>query len=188
MPTIPQICTYSESPAPHFSSAGPTSDNLEQPTPFLQNTHPRRDFDEQVPMSHVQRSGVSSISPHRQSTSCYTGNFFSNQSSPPVPRLRPASWGSPSQVDEEFENHRITRSRSSIDLWGDQGGEDEGFLSARRAPPPGHIPHESWHSDVYTTSNASHNSPYESSPDSGHVSATGSIPIVPLPLNLPNDR
>ena len=156
--------------------------------PFTQNTHPPHIFNEQVPISRMQRSGVPSIPAYTQNTPLYTSNFFSNQGSASVPRLRPASWDSPSQVDEEIENYYLPRTRSSVDLLGDSSGEEEGLLLGRRTLPPLIIPHGSWNLDVHTASNASQISSCERTPDSVDISATISIPTVPFLTNFSNEK
>jgi len=125
--------------------------------------------------------------PHTPGPPQYTGGFLTalNSGSPPIPRLRPASWGSPSQVDEAFEGNRLTRSRSSIDFRGNWGGEED-LPFGKRTLPPLLVPYDPWRLGVRTTPNTSSTSSRDHSPDSGDMSATNSVPSTSFPNNYSN--
>jgi hypothetical protein len=164
------------------------SNNYEPLTPFSGDIHPPRVSGERVPFPRAQREGMPSTPPHTPGPPRYTGGFFTvlNSGSPPVPRLRPASWGSPSQVDEAFESNRLTRSRSSVDFRGNPSGEED-LPFSRRTLPSLLVPYDPWHSGVRTTPNTSSASSRDHSSDCGDLSTTHSVPSTSFPANF-SDR
>jgi len=179
MPRTPMHSGASSSP--YFVPAG-TSNNYEPPTPFSGNIHPPHVSGERAPFPLVQREGIPIAPPYTPGTPRYTGGFFTtlNSGSPPVPRLRPASWGSPSQVDEAFEGNRLTRSRSTVDFRGN-GEEDLPFGGGTL--PPLLVPDDPWRLSVRTTPNTSSASSRGHSPESGDLSTTNSVPSTSFPTN-----
>ena len=104
---------------------------------------------------------------------------------PPLPRLRPASWGSPSRMDEAFEGRQPTRSRSSSNLRGDSSGEDDRDLPfGGRTLPPLFTLNDPWRSDVRVVPNIS-SSP-DHSPGSEGLSITNSPPSTYFPTIYPD--
>lgn len=144
--------------------------------PFSQNIHMAFPFDEQVPASPFQRAGLApSVPPYLPTTPLYTGNFFQNQGSLPVPHLRSVSWGSPSQADpEHIPNYPPTGSRPSV-FRGDLIGE-EGTPFGGRTLPPLILPYGPPYLDVHPSSNAGHIYSRERTSDSGNVSTSSPAP------------
>ena len=131
--------------------------------------------DERGPTPRVRRTGAAIIPFNTPDRPRYTGGFLAipGLGGAPGPRLRPASWDSPSRVDGTLESPRLTRSRSSDDFRGDSGDEDLPF--GRRTLPPLPVPSDSWRSDFHTTPTASSTPSRDLSPDSGNLSATNSV-------------
>ena len=155
----------------HLASAGPISNEWGSQTPSSSTTHPPRTSGEQVSFPRVGMPYVP-INP-----------FY--PPGPPLPRLRPASWGSPSRTDEAFEGRRPTRSMSSADLRGDSSGEDDRDLPfGGRTLPPLLIINDPWRSDVRAVPNVS-SSP-DHSPGSEALSITNSPPSAYFPINYPD--
>ena len=126
----------------------------------------------QVSIPRMQRAGPAITPFATPDPPGYTDRFLAtpNPESPPVPRLRPASWGSPSHVDEAFESRWFTRSRSSAGFLEDSSGEED-LPFGRRTLPPLPIPYDLRRSDVRMTSNTSSAPSRDLSPDSGDPSA-----------------
>lgn len=119
----------------------------------------------------------------------YTGGFFAvlgTPGSPPIPRLRPASWGSPSQVDEAFESHRPARSRSSVDFRGSSSDEEEDPPFDGGPLPPLPVLNDPRRLGIRKTSNISSTSSRDHSLDSGDLSATNSLPSTSFLTNDPD--
>jgi len=155
----------------HLSSADPTSNEWGPPTPSFNTTNPPRTSNEQVSFPRVQMAGVP-ITP-----------FY--PPGPPLPRLRPASWGSPSRMDGAFEGRRPTRSRSSTNLRGDSSGEDDRDLPfGGRTLPPLLALNDPWCSGVRVVPNV--NPSPDHSPGSEIFSITSSPPSVYFPTNYPD--
>ena len=140
------------------------------------NIHPPHIGDVQVPIPRAQRAGVAVAPFDTPDLQRYADGFLAipNPGTPPIPPLRPASWGSPSQVDEVFERRRLTRPRSSIDLRGDSSG-DEDLPFGRRTLPPLPIPYDPWRWGIRATPNIGSTPPRDLSPDSGDLSTTNSV-------------
>jgi len=150
----------------HLVSPGPTSNEWGPPTPSPNTTHPPRTSGEQVSFPRVRMAGVP-ITP-----------FY--PPGPPLPRLRPASWGSPSRTDGQ-----PTRSRSSADLRGNSSGEDDRALPfGGRTLPPLLIINDPWRSGVRAVPNI--NSSPDRSPGSEGLSITSSPPSAYFPTNYPD--
>ena len=135
----------------------------------------------------AQRAGVAAVPFDTPNPRQYTGGFLAtpNPGSPPIPRLRPASWGSPSQVDEAFESRWFARSRSSAGFREDSSG-DEDLPFGRRTLPPLPIPYDPRRSDVRMTSNTSFAPSRDLSPDSGDLSAANSASSTSFHTNCPD--
>ncbi|KAF9642228.1 hypothetical protein BDM02DRAFT_3193650 [Thelephora ganbajun] len=174
----------SRTSASYLVSAGPIPNNYELPPPFSSSIHPPRINDEQVLPSRVQRAGVPITPLHTPGSLRYTGGLLTipNPGSTPVPRLRPDSWVSPSQVDETFESHRLTRSRSSVDLRGDPSGEED-LPFGRRTLPPLLASYDPWSLSLSTTPNADSGSSRDHSPDNGDPSMANSVSSASFPDN-----
>ncbi|KAF9647945.1 hypothetical protein BDM02DRAFT_3187568 [Thelephora ganbajun] len=168
----------------YLVSAGPIPNNYELPPPFSSSIHPPRINDEQVLSSRVQRAGVPITPFHTPGSLQHTGGLLTipNPRSPPIPRLRPASWVSPSQVDEAFESHRLTRSRSSANLRGDPSGEED-LPFGRRTLPPLLASYDPWSFSLNTTPNTNSTSSRDHSPDSEDPSMTNSVSSASFPDN-----
>ena len=123
---------------------------------------------------------------YSQGPSQYTGGTLSaprTSGSPPVPHLRPASWGPPSWVDEAFERHQLARSGSSVDFPGDSGGEEEDLPFGGRTLPPLPILGDPWRSGARTMPSLSPTLPRDHSPGSEDLPATSSLPSTPFSTN-----
>lgn len=155
----------------HLPSAAHISNSYGPPTLFSNGIHPRIDY-ERVAIPCAQRAGVATVPFDTPNPRQHTGRFLAtpNPGSPPTPRLRPASWGSPSHVDEAFESRWFTRSRSSAGFLEDSSGEED-LPFGRRTLPPLPIPYDLRRSDVRMTSNTSSAPSRDLSPDSGDPSA-----------------
>ena len=158
-----------------------------RPAFFYSNIHPPRIGGVQVPIPRAQRVGVAIAPFDTPDLQRYTDGFraIPNPRTPPIPRLRPASWNSPSQMDEVFESHRFTRSRSSGDFRGDSSGEED-LPFGRRTLPPLPIPYDPWRFDVRATPNTSSAPPRDLSPDSGDLSTTNSVSSTSFHTNYPD--
>lgn len=172
----------SASSSAYLSSAGPIPNNHEPPTLLPSYIHPPRISDERIPIPRVERGGVAIMPVHMQARPQYTGRFITtlNSRSPPIPRLRPASWGLPSQADGGLESRRLTRSRSSADLRGDSSGEED-LPFGNRTLPPLPISCNPWYSVVRTAPNTSSTPSRDLPLDSGDLSATDSVPSTSFP-------
>lgn len=159
----------SASSSSHLVSTGPTSDDWGPPTPSSSAIHPPLISKEQVSFPRVQSAGMP-VTP-----------FY--PPGPPLPQLRPASWGSPSLMDEAFEGHRPTRSRSTVDFRGDRS-EDEDLPFGGRTLPPLLALNDPWRSGVRPMTNISSSPDY--SPVSEGLSITNSPPSPSFPTNYPN--
>lgn len=140
------------------------------------NIHPPHIGNAQVPIPRAQRAGVAIAPFDTPDLQQYADGFLAipNPGTPPIPPLRPASWGSPSQVEEVFERRRLTRSRSSNDFQGDSSGEED-LPFGRRTLPPLPIPYDPWRLGIRATPNIESTPPRDLSPDSGDLSTTNSV-------------
>lgn len=181
--------THSGVPVSLPFPTGPPPSNYGYPPPFPPIIHYPQSTDEEVPVSRFQRSREPSVPPSTPSPPRYTSRFFPilNQGSPPVPRLRPASWGSPSRAEEEFDDRQLTRSRSSAEFGGHFGGDEEDLPFGTRTLPPPPTHYDPRRLAAYTTSNASSSS-REGSTDSWDVSTTDSLSAAPSLLNYPHEE
>ena len=159
----------------YLASAGPIFNNHELPAPFPNDNHPPH-MNSQVLIPRVQRAEAAITPFDTPDPPRYTGGFLAipNPASPPVPRLRPASWGSPSQMDGISESHRLTRSRSSANFREDSSSEED-LPFGRRTLPPLPILYDPWRSDLRMASNTSRAPSRDLSPDSGDLSTTNSV-------------
>lgn len=178
-----------ESPAFFLFPASHAPGNHEPPIPLSHSTHPPYISHEQVPISRMQRSGTPSIPPYIPPTPRYTSGFLPNQESPPVPRLRPASWVLPTLVDDEFENYHSTRPSTPADFRERSSGGEEDRPFSGTTFPPLITPHGSWDLGVHTASSASHTPSGENAPDRhrGNISTTSSMLTAPL-TNCSNEN
>lgn len=171
----------------HFASTGPTtgliSNNHELPTSFPNvNRLPRTSG--QVSNPRIQRAGAAITLFDAPDPLRYAGGFLAtpNTGSPPVPRLRPASWGSPSQTDGAPDSHRLTRSRSSADFREDSSDEED-LPFGRRTLPPLPIPYDPRRSGFRTAPSTNPTPSRDISPDSEDLSATNSVFSTSFPSN-----
>jgi hypothetical protein len=175
----------------HFISPGPTPNDYELPNPSSSTIQPSLMRDEEVSFPDRQMAGASTTPFYSPGPPWRTGGFLAIPGipgSPHVPRLRPASWGSPSQVDEAFEGHQLTRSRSSADFGGNSNGEEEDLPFCGRTLPPLIIPHDPWRSGPRTTPNVSSTSSRDHSPGSRGLSTTNSLPSTSFPTNYSDEE
>jgi len=151
----------------YLDSAGSTSDDWGTPTPPPSATHPLRTSGEQV------------LFPRVQLTPSYPPG-------PSLPRLRPASWGLPSQANEAFEGHRSTRSLSSANFRRglDDEEEDLDLPFGGRTLPPLFVPSDPPQYGVPTMSTI--NSSADHSPSSEAMSTTNSLASASFPTNFPD--
>ena len=181
--------THSGASSSYLPSADHLSNSYGLPTLFSSDIHQPRVGDEQVPIPCAQRTGVAITPFDTPDPPRYTGGFLSTPNSgsppPPIPRLRPASWGSPSQVGGAFESRRLTRSRSSAGYRGDSSSEED-LPFGRRTLPPLPIPYDPWRLGVRTTPNPGSTPSRDLSSDSGDLSATNSVPSTFFHTNYPD--
>lgn len=146
------------------------------PAFFHSNIHPPHIGNAQVPIPPAQRAGLAIAPFDTPDLQRYADGFLAipNPRTPPIPPLRPASWGSPSQVDEVFERRQLTRSRSSDGFRGDSGGEED-LPFGRRTLPPLPIPYDPWRWGIRATPNIRSTPTRDLSPDSGDMSTTNSV-------------
>ena len=102
------VFTVPESSSFHLPSTGYVSSGFGRPALLYGSVRPPYIGDGREEIPCAQRTGVAiahfdTLNPHR-----YTDGFLANPNSgsPHVARLRPASWGSHSQVEEAFESRR----------------------------------------------------------------------------------
>lgn len=159
------------------------------PTPLLSIVPPPPITDEQVSLSRIQTPAAPPIPPHTPSTPQYTSRFFPDlsQGSPPIARLRPASWSSSSLVDEEFDDYRPTRSKSTADFRRDSGDDQENpsFGTSTLQPLSTHDP---WGPGVFPPINASPIPPREGFIEAGAPPITDSLPVTPFPTDYLNEK
>ena len=162
----------SEAPSSsHLASVGPTSNEWGPPPPSSSTIHPPRTSGEQVSFPRVRMDDMP-ITP-----------FY--PPGPPLPRLRPASWGSPSRMDEASDGRQLTRSRSSANLRGDSSGEDDRDLPfGGRTLPPLSILNDPWRPGVREVPKT--NASPDHSPGSEGLSIANSPPSTYFPTNYPD--
>lgn len=151
----------------------------------LSANHPSLVNDEQVSFPHEQRVGVPIAPFYSQDPLHHTDEIFTEPETsrtPPVARLRPASWGGPpSWVDEAFENRRTPQLRSSVQFRGGPG-DDEDLPFGGRTLPPLPVLNDPWRSGAHTTPSINSTS-RDHSPGSEGLSATSSLPSTSFLTN-----
>ena len=142
---------------------------------------------EQTSFPRVQRAEMPAIPSHSPIPPQHLVGFFAvprSSGTPPVPRLRPASWNSPSQVDETPEGYRPTQPSPQIGFRGDVGYEEDLPFGGRTLPPLP-VANDPWRSGVQSLPDTGPTS-YDHPTGSEDLSTTNSLPSTSFPTNFPD--
>ena len=187
---LPGPPIHSSASTSYLPPTGRFSGNYEPSTSFPTNIYfSHSQSNEHVPISHPQRPRATTPS-HPPSTPQYTRGFpaIPSPENPPVPRLRPASWGSLPEVNCPYGGRPLKRARSSTDLLGYSSSEDEELSFGKRTLPPPLTSSDRWSLGTYTTSNASATSSRLPTPDNFDFPIHYPASAPPYLTNYASDR
>lgn len=162
-----------ESPSSRYLvSAGHVVSERELATPTNDIDLPRTS-DQQTPIPRMQGARVGITPFDTSNRRGYAGGPPAIQDSgmPLVPRLRPASWGSPSRVNETSESRGLARPSSLTGLRGASSSEED-LPFGQRTLPPLPIHYDPRRLGFHTTPNTSSAPSRDFSPESGDMPAT----------------
>ena len=169
--------THRGSPSsPYLVSVGRVASERGLPTPFTGDIGPSRAGHQQIPIPRMQGARAAITPFDTFDLRGYAEGFpvIRDSETSLVPRLRPASWDSPSRVDGTYESRGSARPSSLAELRGDSSGEED-LPFGRRTLPPLPIHYDPRRLDFGTTPNTSSAPSRDLSPEGGDPPATNTV-------------